>query len=88
MAVWEEAFADRGYRSDGSLVPRGEPGALLRSVAEVSERIRGLIEGRGIVTVEGGMLPLHPRTLCVHGDTPGAVRFAKAAAKVLDLPVR
>ncbi len=77
--VWAEGFADRGYRSDGSLVPRGESGALLARPAEVADRIAGWRKGGGVRAVDGAMLPLAVRTWCVHGDTPGAVAMARAA---------
>jgi UPF0271 protein len=83
VAVWEEAFADRAYRPDGSLVPRNEPDALLTRPAEIVRRVRELREGRGILAVDGSRLPLRPRTVCVHGDTAGAVRLLAAAARPL-----
>ncbi len=86
VVVWEEAFADRAYRSDGSLVPREEPGALLTRPAEIAGRVRDLIAGQGILTVEGHRLPLRARTLCFHGDTPGAIRLLVAAARALAGP--
>ncbi len=86
VAVWEEAFADRAYRSDGSLVPRDESGALLTRPAEIARRVRELRAGEGILTVDGSRLPLRPRTVCVHGDTPGAIRLLAAAARALAGP--
>lgn len=66
-----EAFADRGVRADGSLVPRGEPGALVDDPAVAAARARELAS-RGDVD-----------TLCVHGDTPGAVAIARAVRDAL-----
>lgn len=86
VAVWEEAFADRGYRADGSLVPRDEPGALLSRPVEIARRVEELKAGRGILAVDGSRLPLRPRTVCVHGDTPGAIRLLAAAARALGRP--
>jgi len=80
LAAWEEAFLDRGYRADGALVPRGEPGALLTDQGAVLERLRGLLAGRGLRTTDGRMLRLRPQTLCVHADSPGAVALARAAS--------
>jgi UPF0271 protein len=83
LRVWEEAFADRGYRNDGTLVPRGEPGALLTEVRAVAERVRLLIKGGKVQTVTGKRLPLRAQTICLHSDTPQAVGLAQAVAKLL-----
>lgn len=66
-----EAFADRGVRSDGTLVPRGEPGALIEDPAAAGARARSIREHR---TAD---------TLCIHGDTPNAVAIARAVRAVL-----
>jgi UPF0271 protein len=71
MAFQREAFADRGVRADGSLVPRGEPGALIVDPAIAAARTRELA-ARGDVD-----------TLCIHGDTPGAVVIARAVRAAL-----
>lgn len=66
-----EAFADRGVRADGSLLPRGEPGALVEDPAVAAARARAL-SARGDVD-----------TLCIHGDTPGALTIARAVRDAL-----
>ncbi|MBL9174080.1 MAG: LamB/YcsF family protein [Verrucomicrobiales bacterium] len=81
--VWEEAFVDRGYCSDGSLVPRGLAGALITSPTAVQRRIRDVRQGLGIETGDGGRWRIRPQTWCVHADTPGAPALARAAAAVL-----
>ena len=79
-----EAFADRGYRSDGTLVPRGEPGDLLHDPAEIAARVVGLVgEGR-VTTVDGGVVDVRADSVCVHGDTPGAVAIARAVRAGLE----
>jgi 5-oxoprolinase (ATP-hydrolysing) subunit A len=85
LPVWEEAFLDRGYRDDGSLVPRAEEGALLTTPGQVRERLRSLIGRGGWATVSGGWLTLAPRTLCVHGDTPGALRLLGAIRREITM---
>ena len=82
LGVWEEAFLDRGYRDDGTLVPRSEPGALLTSVRDGLERWQRLRAGGGVLSVSGKNIPLRPQTLCLHSDTPGAVRLARAVARL------
>ncbi len=77
VRVHGEIFADRAYRPDGSLVPRGEPGALLTSVSEITDRLRVFLRSGFMPTVDGGSVALHGRTLCVHSDTPGAVEIAR-----------
>jgi 5-oxoprolinase (ATP-hydrolysing) subunit A len=73
----EEVFADRGYRADGSLVPRKEPGALLEDEEEVLERTYEMIRDRRVKSVDGRWVPLNPQTICLHGDGPHALAFAR-----------
>jgi len=73
-----EAFADRGYRDDGRLQPRGEPGALLTDVNEITSRALAWVRGGMMQSVSGKPFDLKARSLCVHGDTPGAVELAAA----------
>ncbi|HEY8371508.1 MAG TPA: 5-oxoprolinase subunit PxpA [Pseudonocardiaceae bacterium] len=79
-----EAFADRGYAPDGTLVPRGRPGALLTDTAAVVERAVRLAEEGRIVAVDGTVLESPARSLCLHGDTPGAVQHARAVRAALE----
>ena len=78
MPFVAEAFADRAYTSDGRLVPRSAVGAVLTDVdAVVARSVR--IARDGIVdTVDGNPVAVSARSLCVHGDTPGAVELARA----------
>ena len=69
LKVWEEAFADRGYRSDGSLVPRGETGALL-DVDEAVARFEKWQRSGLMDTVDGSEIELKADTFCVHSDSP------------------
>lgn len=83
LKVWEEAFADRAYRADGSLVPRGEPGAVLSDGDEVLRRVR-LMRSRGeMISDSITLLRLSPQTICVHSDTTGAVALARALSRDL-----
>lgn len=83
LQVWEEVFLDRNYGDDGALVPRAVAGALIEGVQQVRERVAQLLRGTGLRAVSGRALPLHPKTLCIHGDTTQAVRFAREAARIL-----
>jgi UPF0271 protein len=78
-----EVFADRGYRSDGSLVPRDQPGALLEDVGVVVPRVLGMIRDRSVIAVDGTPVPIDVETICLHGDTPGAVAFARRLREAL-----
>ncbi len=78
-----EAFADRGYTAQATLVPRSQPGALLHDPAEVAQRmVRMLMTGR-LQSVDGTEVDVSARSICVHGDTPGAVAMAVAVRKAL-----
>ncbi len=78
-----EAFVDRAYRADGSLVPRTEPGAVLHDVSAVAARaVRLAVEG-SVIAVDGAVVRVEAESLCVHGDTPGAVAMARAVRDAL-----
>ena len=78
LTTVREAFADRGYRPDGTLVPRGEPGAVLTDPGEVGRRMLRLVTEGRLVAVDGSLLSVEADSICVHGDTPGAVEMARA----------
>lgn len=73
-----EVFADRGYRADGSLVPRGEPGAVIEDEDIVVHRALSMVRDRVVVAVDGTHVPLDVDTICIHGDTPGAAELARS----------
>lgn len=73
-----EAFADRGYRADGSLVPRRDPGAVLHDAQAVAERMLRLARDGSLVAQDGSIVRLEAESICVHGDSPGAVAMARA----------
>lgn len=83
LRVWEEAFIDRGYDTDGNLVARQSPGAFLTTPDEVEARVRRLKETGEIRTATGRVLRVRARTLCLHADGEHAVRTARIAARVL-----
>jgi len=79
-----EGFTDRAYTGEGRLVSRREPGAVLHDPGRVAARaLRMATEGR-IETVDGGEVAVAVRSLCVHGDTPGAVELARAVRAALE----
>ncbi|MGE5624722.1 MAG: 5-oxoprolinase subunit PxpA [Bacillota bacterium] len=78
-----EAFADRGYREDGRLQPRSETGAVLTDPATVAARAVGWARHGTLPSVSGKPVRVDARSLCVHGDTPGAVALARALRAAL-----
>jgi len=78
-----EGFADRGYTPEGTLVPRREPGALVTDLAAVAERaVRMAVDGV-VTAVDGTAVDVAVASICVHGDTPGAVQLARAVRSAL-----
>ena len=78
-----EAFADRAYTPEGTLVSRRLDGAVLHDPAEIARRCVAMAAGEPISDVEGGQLTLRPGSICVHGDTPGAVGIARQVRDAL-----
>ena len=84
LATVAEGFADRGYRADGGLVPRTEPGAVLEDVDVVTERVVRMVVEGVVVATDGGLVAVPARTVCTHGDTPGSVAMAREARAALE----
>jgi UPF0271 protein len=78
MRCAEEAFADRGYTPEGTLVPRGRPGALVDDPEAVAERVAAMARDRRVTSVAGTPVAVAADTICLHGDTPGAAALAGA----------
>lgn len=83
LPVVDEAFADRGYRPDGTLVPRTEPGAVLADADQVVARAIAIARGEEVAADDGTRLRLPARSLCLHGDTPDAARLARRVREEL-----
>lgn len=73
-----EAFADRAYRPDGQLVSRRERNAVLHDPTEIADRVVRMVKTKRVVAVDGSTIPLEIESICVHGDTAGAVDIAAA----------
>ena len=82
MTAREEGFCDRAYRPDGGLVGRAEPGALLVEPSAAAAQALSLARG-AVVARDGSVLTLWVDTLCIHGDSPGAVAIATAVRTAL-----
>jgi UPF0271 protein len=83
LEVVHEAFADRAYTPEGSLVSRRLPGAVLHDPEQIARRCVAMAAGKPIEDVDGGALTLRPGSICVHGDTPGAVQIAQQVREAL-----
>jgi len=79
-----EAFADRGYAPDGTLVPRSQPGAMILEPAEVARRALRMVTDRQVEAVDGSLVTVEAESVCVHGDSPGAVAMATAVRAALE----
>lgn len=79
-----EVFADRAYRADGTLVPRTEPGAVIHDATDVCARVLAMLESGAIRAVDGTSVPLRMDSICLHGDTPGAVALARSLRAALE----
>jgi UPF0271 protein len=73
-----EAFADRAYRPDGQLVSRREPGAVLDDPADIAQRVVTMVSAGQVTAVDGSQIAVRVESVCVHGDSPGAVQIATA----------
>ena len=79
-----EVFADRAYRSDGTLVPRSEEGAVIHDAAAVEQRVIAMVRDQAVQAIDGTRVPLTVDTICVHGDTPGAAELAARVRAALE----
>ena len=84
LAVAAEAFADRAYRPDGHLVSRTQEGAVLHDPAEIAERMLRLAEEGVVRAIDGTDVSIAAQSICVHGDSPGAVATAAAVRRRLE----
>ena len=79
-----EAFADRGYTPQATLVPRTEAGAVLHDADEIAARVvRMAVEGV-VEAVDGSLVAVDAQSICVHGDTPGALAIAERVRRALE----
>jgi 5-oxoprolinase (ATP-hydrolysing) subunit A len=78
-----EAFADRAYRPDGQLVSRREPGAVLDDPDAIADRVLTMVTSGTVAASDGSEVRLDVESVCVHGDSPGAVRIATAVGERL-----
>jgi len=79
----EEAFADRAYTEQGNLVSRKIAGSVIHDVEKVVSRVVKMVKDHSVISLDGKEVPIQAQTICVHGDTPGAVDMVKAIRAAL-----
>lgn len=79
-----EGFADRAYMRDGSLMPRSQPGAVIHDTSRITQRVVQMVRRGTVVAEDGTEIEFRPATLCVHGDTSGAVAITEAIRRALE----
>lgn len=85
IEVWTELFADRGYMSDGTLVSRNEPDAVITDANIVAARVTQWLSTGSVLAVDGTMIQVRAQTVCIHGDTPGSIEMAQRCRKCLSI---
>jgi 5-oxoprolinase (ATP-hydrolysing) subunit A len=83
LPMVHEVFADRAYEDDGQLVSRRKAGAVLHDAKLITERVVRMVQDGEVISVNGKRMKMRTDTVCIHGDTPGAVEIAKLLRKAL-----
>jgi 5-oxoprolinase (ATP-hydrolysing) subunit A len=83
LPMVREVFADRAYEDDGNLVSRRKPGAVLHDAKAIAERVVRMVQDGAIVSVNGKVIKTRMDTICIHGDTPGAVEIGRSVRNAL-----
>ncbi|MGD8881756.1 MAG: 5-oxoprolinase subunit PxpA [Desulfobacterales bacterium] len=84
LRVVYEAFPDRAYTPEGTLLSRRQTGAVIKDPQEVSERALRMVKEGVVIAVDGSTIPLEVQTLCVHGDTPTAVDLVRSIRHAME----
>jgi UPF0271 protein len=84
LRMVNEVFADRAYDDDAALLSRGKPGAVLHDAGVIAERVVRMVQDRAIVAASGKVIKVDVDTVCIHGDTPGAVAIARDVRQALE----
>lgn len=83
LPMVHEVFADRAYEDDGMLVSRRKPGAVLHDADAIAERVVRMVQDGAVVAASGKVIKMKTDTVCIHGDTHGAVEIARSLRKAL-----
>jgi UPF0271 protein len=84
LQIAREVFADRNYLADGTLVPRNRTDALLHDPNEAASRVLRMLREGKVCSIDGTDVDLRAETICLHGDNPDAVEFARALRAALE----
>lgn len=84
LGVVYEAFPDRAYSPEGTLVSRRQPGAVIKEPRVVAERALRMVKEGVVIAIDGSTIPLDVQTLCVHGDNPKAVELVRSIRETLE----
>ena len=84
LKVVYEAFPDRAYTPEGTLLSRRQAGAVIKDPQEVSQRALRMVKEGVVIAVDGTTIPLEAQTLCVHGDTPTAVDLVRSIRQAME----
>ncbi len=82
LEAWAEIFSDRAYTAGGGLIPRSEPGAVLQDLTEIKMRMETFLSTGRLPLENGDAVKISAQTVCVHADSPGALRIARLLAKL------
>jgi UPF0271 protein len=83
LPMAHEIFADRAYEDDGSLVSRRKPGAVLHDPAAIAQRVVRMVQDGAVTSISGKVIKMRVDTVCIHGDTPGAVDIGRGVRQAL-----
>ena len=83
FTIWYEAFADRMYNDDLTLVSRGDPGAVITDPEDVADHVVRMVNEETVLTISGKSLPIEAQTYCVHGDNPNALEIINYLSRTL-----
>lgn len=83
IPLWQEVFADRHYTPEGYLVPRSQPGALIEDEDEAAAQALRMAQRGEVIALDGSVVKVQADTLCIHGDSPTALDFAKKIKALL-----
>ena len=83
LSVIQEFYADRAYKRDKMLASRKVPGSIIHDASRVDEQLRRLLESGEILSIDGEKIPMEFDSICVHGDTEGALDLIKTIRSTL-----
>ncbi len=83
LPMVHEIFADRAYEDDGTLVSRKKPGSVLHDAKQIAQRVVRMVQDGAVVSVTGKVIKMRTDTVCIHGDTPGAVDIGRGVRQAL-----